>query len=219
MRRERLFDVAGFIILSFWLFFTGVQFYLKIFPATFWFCNIIVIFLVIACFERSLPIFYFVLGMALLFETPWIIDWIFYISFDFSFLNLAGFYEGLPSYFMILTFIRHALTVPMILFLLFFIRPRRLTKKAVKISLSIIVLILLSSFFFGVQQNINCVYHSCVPALKGFLFGFYYSVLWVIFITFVSLLTALFIAYPIHTLIWKLKSRIRIDGRNRVNFV
>lgn len=116
MENEKIFRVTGYALLIFWLIFTGVQFYLGFFAATFWFCNIILAFLVVACFERNLTIIYFVFGMGLVFETPWVLDWIIFSLFDTSALNLTSFYNGLPQYFMFLTFIRHIFTVPVAFF-------------------------------------------------------------------------------------------------------
>ena len=205
MERDRVLLVGGYVLLAFWILFTIIQFRLSGHEATFWFCNIAVFFLVVACFEKVLPLFYLVLGMALFFETPWVLDWAIYFLSGYSFFSISELYAGLPLHFMVLTFIRHMLTVPFVIAALFLFKPERMSKKAILMGVFGILVFMGISYGLGADSNINCIHRPCFSALQGIFTGVWYSAAWTLLVIGVSLFSLFFVAYPIHTLIWKLR--------------
>lgn len=201
-RDEQVLQWSGYALAGLWIVSSVVSLKLHEFSALFWFCNLSVLVLALACFERSSLLLEFFLGMGLIFQTPWMIDWASYILFGYSFLHLADFYSGLPTYFMILTFIRHALTVPLVIVLFFFTRPYDFSRKYFFILLGIVGLVMSLSFIFPLSHNVNCVHRSCVPALADFFSGSLYSLLWSLFVIAVAAFAYFFIGRPLHKLLW-----------------
>ena len=206
MNREKVFRFIGYILVAYWIIFTFFQFRLGNFAATFWFCNIVVMVLAIACFEQSLPLLYFVLATGLFFETPWILDWVSYVFFDYSFFNLVQFYAGFPLYLLVLTFIRHTLTIPLAFVLLFLFEPKKPTKKVVMVLILIIFILLAISYSLDVYSNINCIYAPCIIAFQDEFHGFSYTIFWTFFVLIISLASLFFVIYPIHKIFWKIKT-------------
>ena len=204
MSREKFLNVCGYFLFAFWIVFTVVQFHLGKFTGPLWFCNISVALLAIACFQRSLSMIYFFLATGLFFQTPWIIDWMIYFFTGFSFFNLNQLYAGEPFYSMILTFIRHILTVPLVFILLFFFKPKKPPRKVVASWIVFIFVIIALSYFIGGNRNINCAKAFCSDAF-GIITGPYYYFGWPLFISVVFLLSLYFVVIPIHKFISKIR--------------
>ena len=197
--RNKILYLMGWVFLVFWVVFTIVQFSIGKYAASFWFCNVGVIFLAVACFQRSLVIFYFFLSSGIIFQTPWILDWVSYFFFDFSFLDLAGFYEGASLFFMVLTFARHTLSVPIAIGLLFLFKPlKRIEGKYIWLWILGIVLLMMVSYLMPLRENANCAHVACVSFLEGIFSGFGYFVFWTGFVVVVSLVSLFVIVKPLH---------------------
>jgi len=97
---------------------------------------------------------------------------------------------------------RHVLTVPISLVLLYWFEPKKPIKKdAMKFVLFIIVGMIIS-YFFG-SANLNCSRAFCAPILD--FSGPMYFVGWTSIIVVVSLLSLCYIIYPLHKFIRKIR--------------
>lgn len=209
MNRRLFFTVCGYVLLLFWILSSITHFYLTSPTALFWFCNLYVVLLAVACFEQSRTFIYFLTAQGILFQSPWVLDWISFALTGHSLFNLSSFYEGFPLYFMVLTFIRHTLTVPLSFVLLAFFTPEAPSKKAIGYWMIATVFVLCFSYFLSLSvlypDSINCAYSFCAPGLVP-LSGLPYFVLWTSFVLLASLFSLFCIVRPLHRLIYSIIS-------------
>ena len=205
INKGKTLRVIGYILLIFWVIFAAVQFNLESYAASLWFCNISIIILSLACFSRSLNLIYFVLAVGIFFQTPWILDWLLFIISGYSIFDLPGVYEGFPIYFMILTFVRHTLAVPLAIGLLFLLKPVKPGKRIFYLFTGAIFLLFVLSYFSLNDGNINCVRSFCAPGFSEIITGFSYTFVWFALVCTISLISLRFVVYPLH--VWIQRSR------------
>lgn len=180
----------------------------------FWFCNLVVIFLAIACFQRSSTMFYFLISAGILFETPWILDWANFLLTGNSLLSITSYYAETPLYYLILTFVRHIATVPLAIGILFFLKSEKINLKAVCIWAAAVIVTLTLSYFVGGAQNINCTHKFCIPLNDQSISGPFYQIIWLILTISIPSLAAFFVISPFHRWLEKKKSHL-LDIRSR----
>ncbi|NCO11744.1 hypothetical protein CO038_02125 [Candidatus Pacearchaeota archaeon CG_4_9_14_0_2_um_filter_39_13] len=203
-KRDLGFKIIGYILAIFWVIYTALAFSEGDYSSSLWFCNFTVAFLAIACFQKSLKKIYFFSAMGIFFQTPWILDWANFLISGQSFFGLNDFYAGQPLYFMILTFLRHTVTVPLSIVLLFFFKPERPDKKSVIYLVISIIIIMVLSYFVGREYNINCSHYFCAPVLNSAA-GLFYTFSWTAFIILLTLFSLYFVIIPFHRVIRRIK--------------
>ncbi len=207
MNKEHFFKICGYVLFAFWIISSIIHLKYSGASTLFWFCNISVAILAVACFERSLTLVYFILAQSLFFQSPWVIDWLLYFTTGFSFFNLVSFYEGLPVYFMMLTFIRHTITIPLCIIFLFLLKPRIPTKWAVLLWMFGTIGLLIFSYVLSIQAlyavNINCATYFCASGFIDLGTGLGYLALWGLIVMVVSLFSLYVLVLPLHRVIMK----------------
>lgn len=202
---QRTVLIAGYFFLAFWIISTIVHFYVGTPAAVFWFCNLSVALLAIACFERSTTLMYFILAPAIIIQLPIMIDWAIFLSFGYSFFSLNSYYAGSPLYFVILTFARHFITVPLgIALLAFYFKPRLLSRQFALGLLVSTLVILAISWLLPKSDNINCVHRPCFASLN--VLGGLYPVGWTVIVSCLVIASLFLIIIPIH---WWLYIKLR----------
>ena len=204
MDNKKILNVIGFVVFFFWILLTIIEIYNQEFSAPFWFCNFSLALLALACFERSTKLLYVLLATALIFETPWIIDWCLFFLTDYSIFGMDTFYAGMPLYYFVLTFVRHLLAVPLMIVMLYYFEPKKLEKKYYLIWFVALVFLMVVSFMIGIGYNVNCAYYPCAGIIANYFSGFFYMTVWTLIIFVVSVISLRFIIIPVHKKIMRI---------------
>ena len=200
MKKEKVIDAIGWFLLGLWLISTITQIYIREGTTIFWFCNLAVFVLAIACFQRSSFLVYSILAPALIFQLPWALDWLVSTFTNIIFLNLKSFYENTPFFVMILLTLRHLSIIPLSLILLLMMKPEKPSKKKGYLAvLASLLIFLISYFILPEADNVNCTHKSCIPILE--MNGIVYLIAWIIFSISASCLLLLG-AYKTHKIIY-----------------
>lgn len=201
---ETICSVTGYGLLLLWIVSTYIHFTHDRLAVVFWFCNIAVAVIAVAALQHNTTILYFFLAHAVLFQTPWVLDWMSYYISGISVFGLSSYYANTSLYITTLTFIRHTLSIPAAVFLLYFLKPVTIRKKHIVYWFLAVALLIGISILLPLRENVNCVFHHCVPFLATSSL-YTYWILWFVLITIVPLITLYVIIQPLHKLIWKYK--------------
>lgn len=201
---DKTLKIIGYITLLFWVISSLSLISIQAYFAVLWFCNIALLILAIGCFQKSITTIYTVLSISLLFQIPWTIDWIIYVLLNTSLFNIPNLYLGTPIYVVVLSAIRHIISVPLEIALLTQFKPKKLSKKEVLIPILIGAISLIISFILPTSINLNCMKEPCGNLPFPFE-GIQYTLFWTILTITASYLSYKIIVFPMHKLIWKVK--------------
>jgi hypothetical protein len=197
-------DAFGFVFLFIWIVSIVSMYQLKAYSYAFWFCNLAIAVLAIACFQKSYQAIYFILSIGIVLETPMILDWTYFLLTGNSILNLSSYFTDTPQRYAILSFIRHLLTVPISLGILTFFKPEKLKRSASFVWAAAVVIIMAVSYYFGSANNINCVHKFCFPIAGRVISGPFYPFVWTGVVITISLASTYFIVAPLHRWLYKI---------------
>ena len=126
---EKRLKILGILLGLLWIISSMLHIYYNDASAVFWFCNIAIAVLTFACFKKCTATVYSIIAIALITQPFWIADWIFFILFGFGPLNLFQFYANVPIAIKIVSFTEHIVTIPLAIFILYSLTPKRPSKK------------------------------------------------------------------------------------------
>ena len=195
MNKEKVINLIGWLLLLLWVISTITQFVIKQPTTIFWFCNLAIFVLAIACFQRSVFLTYAILAPAFIFQLPWTIDWIISKTTNLIFLNLKEFYQGTSQIIMFIITLRHITIIPVSIFLLFLLKPKKPSRKQIVLSILAVLILFLVSYIQPISHNINCIHRSCIPFLP--VYNIVYTLIWIISSILISLIF-LFLISKIH---------------------
>lgn len=194
--KDKFLTITAFALLAFWIVDTSTQYIATDYRAIFWFCNFSIPLLAIAFFERSTKAVYLFVALALVVQTPWIIDWISEVATGHGILGLFNFYAQVPIFSKILSFIQHIVLLPISIVALVSLKPVPVTKKLIAIIWLTVFATLVISLLLPIEQNINCAHSSCLPFNETS--GFGYTITWGTTISVLAMFLLIALVAPLH---------------------
>ena len=183
MKKEKIPNIAGVIFLVFGMIAVLNAVKLGDVPGILWFCYIGLIILGIGFLKKSYFLVESQLNILIIPLTVWAFDFIYFIIFGKSLLNIVGyFFEPGPILGKVIT-LQHLFTIPLALYSLYFIRPKIKNSWIFSI-VQVSILFVITRILTTPERNINWVYHTSLNLTVP-----YYPLFWFVIIFVMIFLT------------------------------
>jgi len=157
----------------------------------FWFCYLALILIGIGILKKNDFLILSQLNIIMIPNIMWVVDFFYHLITGGPLFGIANYFFVTDyNYFKLLSF-QHIFTPPLVLYSLYKIKIRKFSKKAwIASFLQIAIIYLLTKTITFPEENINCIFQSCVNFIPT---TEYYEIIWIISFFFMAIFTNLFL--------------------------